>query len=161
MTLDLALANAIAYLLYTLTLAVALQVGIDQLKPFIITPLREALKISDEDYRPFMYLVRAVLTIVAYTMIWGGVGATRLAVPFLAFVPDLALGVVTVLFVISGESVINDLVDKLRAAKEAAESMAIITTIEVPNTEPAPSVSAMSKAQALADAEEDYKARLR
>jgi hypothetical protein len=144
MTLDIALSNAIAYLMYTLTLAVALQVGIDQLKPFIITPLREALKISDYDYLAFMYAVRGALTIIAYLWIWGGVAATRLAVPFLAFVPDLALGVVTVLFVISGESVINDLVDKLRAAKEAAEGMAIITTVEYPNTENAPTVDAQS-----------------
>ena len=155
MTLDLALSNAIAFLMHTLTLAVALQVGIDQLKPFIITPLREALKISDENYVAFMYIVRAVLTIIAYVGIWGGVAATRLAVPFLAFVPDLALGVVTVLFVISGESVINDLVDKLRAAKEAAEGMAIITTVEYPNTEPAPTIDAISEAEA------DYKARFR
>jgi fatty acid desaturase len=121
MTLDLALSNAIAYLMYTMTLALALQVGIEQLKPFIITPLREALKISDTDYIAFMYVVRAFVTIVAYLWIWGGVSATRLAVPFLAFVPDIPLGVVTVLVVIGGTSVINDLTDRLRALKEAAE----------------------------------------
>src|SRR5689334_19438635 len=121
MTLDVALSNAIAYLMYTMTLALALQVGIEQLKPFIITPLRQALQISDDNYVAFMYVVRGGVTIVAYVGVWGGVAATRVAVPFLAFVPDLALGAATVLIVIGGESVINDLTDKLRALKEAAE----------------------------------------
>lgn len=41
----------------------------------------------------------------------------------MTFVPDIALGVVTVLVVIGGESVINDLTDRLRALKEAAEML--------------------------------------
>jgi hypothetical protein len=123
MTLETILTNAIAYLLYTATLALALQVGIEQLKPFIITPLREALKITDDNYIAFMYVVRAVLTITAYLFIWGGVASTRVAVPFLAFVPDFALGTVTVLVVIGGTEVINALIDRLNALKDAAEAM--------------------------------------
>jgi hypothetical protein len=135
MSLDTALANAIAYLMYTMTLALALQVGIEQLKPLIITPIRESLKITDENYVTFMYVVRAVVTIAAYVFVWGGVAATRLAVPFLGFVPDLALGVVTVLIVIGGEEIINALIDRLNALKEAAE------VITLP---PAPVVEAQS-----------------
>lgn len=121
--LSAALSNAIVYLSYTMVLALALQVGIEQLKPFIITPLSKLLMVTEENYVPFMYIVRGVITIVAYVFIWGGVEATRAAAPFLAFVPDIALGVVTVLVVIGGESVINDLTDRLRALKEAAEML--------------------------------------
>lgn len=121
--LSAALSNAIVYLAYTLTLAWALQVGIEQLKPFIITPLAESLNLTEESYVPFMYIVRGVITVIAYVFIWGGTEATRAAAPFLSFVPDIALGVVTVLVVIGGESVINDLTDRLRALKEAAEML--------------------------------------
>lgn len=130
MSLDTALSNAILYLTYTMTLALALQVGIEQLKPFIITPLRVALKITDENYTAFMYIVRGVVTVIAYIAIWGGVAATRLAVPFLDFVPDIALGVVTVLVVIGGEEVINALIDRLNALKEAAEAMELTPLVE-------------------------------
>lgn len=117
------LANAIAYLMYTMTLALALQVGIEHLKTPIIIPLQKLLKVSDDHYVGYIYVVRGVVTTVAYVFVWGGVAATRDAAPFLAFASDVALGAVTVAIVIGGESVINDAVDRLKALKEAAEIM--------------------------------------
>ncbi len=123
MTVETAITNAILFLLYTQTLAFALQQGIEHLKPLIITPLREALAVTDANYVTFMYVVRGVITVAAYLFVWGGVAATRAAAPYLAFVPDFALGTVTVLIVIGGEEIINALIDRLNALKKAAELM--------------------------------------
>ena len=124
MTFDIGniLAQGLAYLLFVSGLAGALQVGINQLKPQFLEPLKERL--SESTYLGTIYAFRFVLTLIGYFTIWGGSEATRALLPSLpTSVPDIGLAFVTILLVVLGQEVIHALMDKLYAFKDAVYSL--------------------------------------
>lgn len=123
--LQLVLAAGIAYLLYTITLAAAVQTGINQLKPLFLDPVKNRKDAPtdgpDNVYLVYIYAFRATLTTLAYFYLWGGVVATRAVIPLLpAFVPDPGIAIVTIAFVVLGEEIIHPLLDRLYALRDAA-----------------------------------------
>lgn len=128
--LQLVLATGIAYLLYTLTLAGAVQVAINQLKPLFLDPVKNRKDaptgdVPDNVYLVYLYVFRAGLTTIAYLYLWGGVAATRAVVPLLpAVVPDLGIAAVTIAFVVLGEEIIHPLLDKLYVLRDVAKLLA-------------------------------------
>lgn len=121
------LASGIAFLLYTLTLAGAVQIAINQVKPLFLDPVKNRNEAPtdgtpDNVYLVYLYFFRAALTSVAYFYLWGGVAATRAVVPLLpAFVPDPGIAIVTIALVVLGEEIIHPLLDRLYALRDAAK----------------------------------------
>lgn len=116
--------QAIAYLLYCSSLSGTLQVFINQLKPSFIEPYRkEGQFLADPNrYLAFIYVLRTVLTIVAYLTLWGGVGATRALLGSLPLViPDLGVGTVTVMLIVMGQEILHPLITRLYEVRDATK----------------------------------------
>ncbi len=105
--------------------------GIDLLKPKIITPLKEHFKWTDDGYLLFIYLTRAVLAVVAYHFLWGGVTSARAYLPGLEFIPNAGISLVTVGVIVLGAEVIHAWSDKLRVAADVMQLLAGVKTFKV------------------------------
>lgn len=127
MSLEQIVAISIAYLLYTLTLAGAVQVAIESMKPVFITPIREYLDTVGKSqlYLPLFYTFRLLLTSIGFFSVWGGVPAVKAVLDIELLVPDYGIAIVTILFVVLGEEVIHPLLDKLYSLKDAVEMLEI------------------------------------
>jgi hypothetical protein len=121
--LDVLFSELDAYLLlHVVVLAGALQAGINLLKPYI-EPLGTRFWAKESvEYQRYFEIVRLLITVGAYLAVWGGVVMTRTFIPSLAILPDVFVGVATVLLVVAGEEIQHGLIQliyDLRKAKSA------------------------------------------
>lgn len=126
-------AQAIAYLGSLLVFAGAVQLAINQLKPLFLDYLKE--KLSEQQYEITFYVFRAVVTIVGFIYVWGGVATVKATLPSLpATIPDLGIAAVSIALIILGEEIIHPLLDRLYALRDAAKLLEILPVVPVDPT---------------------------
>lgn len=128
--LQAALAGLIVFLLYVGSLAGALQLAINQLKPLFLDPIKNRKDAPTGDtpdnvYLVYLYVFRTGLTSLAYFYLWGGIAATRAAAPFLpAFIPDPGIAIGTIALVVLGEEIIHPLLERAYILRDVAKLLA-------------------------------------
>jgi hypothetical protein len=126
MELQTMIALAIAYLLYCLTLAGAVQVAINQVKPLFLEPIKE--RVTERQYLIVIYVFRAIITAAAYFWLWGGIAATRAVLGGMpASIPDAGVAIVTIALVVLGEEIIHPLVSRLYVLKDTVGELGEVT----------------------------------
>jgi hypothetical protein len=111
--------QAFVYLAYVLSLAGALQLIINQFKPIVFEPIKEWLE--ESHYLVFVYVVRGVITVLAFHFVWGGTEVLYGLAPALSIFPEFGASVLTVALIVLGEEVIHGIVDRLYEIKEIVE----------------------------------------
>lgn len=106
------LSQFIAFLTWAGMLAGAVQLAINQLKPYILTPLKDRL--SEEAWLASIYALRTLITIIGFFSLWGGVDAARDQLPIIASnIPDVGIAIVSILIIVLGQEVIHVFIDRL------------------------------------------------
>lgn len=138
-------AQAIAYLGSLLVFAGAVQLAINQLKPLFLDYLKA--KLDATQYLITFYVFRAVVTIVGFIYLWGGVATVKATLPSLpATIPDIGLAVVSIALIILGEEIIHPIMDRIYALRDAAKLLEVLpialptggTTTTTTTTTPSP-----------------------
>lgn len=120
MDLESVLAIFIVYLGYVLSLAGLIQIGINQLKPLFLEPIKE--RVTEQQYLIVIYVFRTVVTAAAYFGLWGGVEATR-AIGLPVFIPDYGVAIATIGLVVLGEEVIHPVIERFYVLRDLAKQL--------------------------------------
>lgn len=127
MDLENVLAIFIVYLGYVLSLAGLIQIGINQLKPLFLEPIKNRLVVpenpnGEQQYLIVIYVFRTVVTAAAYFGLWGGVEATR-AIGLPVFIPDYGVAIATIGLVVLGEEVIHPVIERFYVLRDLAKQL--------------------------------------
>lgn len=131
-----------ALLGWVAVLALVIQQAFDHFKVMFLEPFMERQHMAGEQRVRFLWVIRALVVIAAYYLVWGGNTQTIAQLPFMAIFAPFAADAVVIILVIGGTELIHHLIGALAELKNFFASLQLPpppqTTAQRASRSPAP-----------------------